>query len=98
MSGTPHPTLRPAGRDLAPTTIPGATTVTVDHAATMFDEGVVFIGVRKASDYEAGRVLGAVNLDVKTEFSEDSPSTEIGNDEAAAIAGIEAAGFAADPG
>lgn len=64
----------------------------------MFDEGVVFIDVRKASDYEAGRVPGAVNLDLKSEFSEDSLSTEIGNDEVAAMAGIEAAGSAADPG
>lgn len=71
----------PAVAEVSPMTIPGATTVTVDDAAELFDEGVVFIDVRKASDYEAGRVLGAVNLDVKTEFSEELLSAEIGKDE-----------------
>lgn len=52
----------PAQAEQAPPEVAGATTITIDEGAAMFDEGVLFVDVRKGSDYDAGRVPGAVNL------------------------------------
>lgn len=75
----------PALANLSPETVSGATTVSVEDAANLFDEGVVFIDVRKPSDYEAGRVPGAVHLDVKTAFSAESLAAVIAMDEKVVI-------------
>lgn len=64
--------LAAAAAELSPETVPGATTVTVDAAYELFDAGVVFVDVRKGSDYDAGRVPGAVHLDITTDFTEAS--------------------------
>ncbi|MFP1643359.1 rhodanese-like domain-containing protein [Pontitalea aquivivens] len=47
----------------SPTVVPGATTVTAQEAFALFEQGVAFIDVRKASDFAAGRIPGAVHLD-----------------------------------
>lgn len=75
----------PALANLSPETVNGATTISVEDAANLFDEGVVFIDVRKPSDYEAGRVPGAVHLDVKTSFSAESLGAVIAMDEKVVI-------------
>ncbi len=75
----------PALANLSPETVNGATTVSVEDAAELFDEGVVFIDVRKPSDYEAGRVPGAVHLDVKTAFSAESLAAVVAMDERVVI-------------
>ncbi len=64
----------------SPTEIAGAVTVTVDEAAELFDAGVVFVDVRKRSDFEAGSVPGAVHLDLKSDFSEDTLSGAVAKD------------------
>ncbi|WP_299934290.1 rhodanese-like domain-containing protein [uncultured Pelagimonas sp.] len=56
----------------APMTVTGATTVTVDESLELFDQGVAFVDVRKPSDFEAGRVAGAINLDLNDGFSQES--------------------------
>lgn len=56
----------------SPTTVPGATTVTVEEAFALFEKGVAFIDVRKASDFAAGRIPGAVHLDHPSNFTEES--------------------------
>jgi rhodanese-related sulfurtransferase len=68
---------------VSPTEINGATTVDAATAKQLFDRGVVFVDVRKNSDWEAGRVPGAVHLELKKVLSEDklvkvaSKATEI---------------------
>ncbi|MEP1328538.1 rhodanese-like domain-containing protein [Pseudophaeobacter sp.] len=65
----------------SPETVEGATTVTVEEAVTLFDDGVVFVDVRKPSDYEAGRITGAVHLDVKTDLTEESLAAVVAKSE-----------------
>lgn len=59
-----------AAGKLSPETVDGATTVTVKEAKTLFEDGVLFVDVRKDTDWEAGRVPGAVHLELNSVFSE----------------------------
>ena len=61
-----------AAAELSPENIDGATTVTAEAAYDLFNAGVVFVDVRKASDFDAGRVPGAVHLDVSSDLTEES--------------------------
>ena len=71
---------------VSPETIDGATTVDAAMAKKLFDEEVLFVDVRKDSDWDAGRIPGAVHLDNKKGvFSEASLSEEIGKDEKVVI-------------
>lgn len=70
---------------VSPDTVNGATTVTVDDAVALFDQGVVFVDVRKDSDYDAGRVPGAVHLDVKAAFTESSLLEHVSKDQPVVI-------------
>lgn len=54
----------------APLVIEGATTVGLDKAKSLYDEGAVFIDVRDRSAWSLGHIEGAVNLDFNAnEFS-----------------------------
>ena len=64
------PTLSSAAT--SPETVEGATTVSVETAAELFDQNVVFVDVRKGSDFDAGRIPGAVHLDIKSALTEAS--------------------------
>lgn len=75
----------PTFAELSPETIDGATTISIEDAAKFFDEGVIFVDVRKPSDYEAGRVPGAVHLDVKTNFSTETLEEATAKDERVVI-------------
>jgi len=55
---------------VSPTSIPGAKTVTAAEAKKLFDDGVMFVDVRKDSDWDAGRVPEAEHLDSKKAFTE----------------------------
>jgi len=66
---------------VSPVTVDGATTVTVDEAVELFDEGVVFVDVRKDSDFDAGRIPGAIHLDIKSAFTESALSEVVAKDE-----------------
>lgn len=61
----------PAEAAVSPTEIDGATTIDAATAKQFFDRGVTFIDVRKDSDWKAGRVPGAVHLELKKVFSEE---------------------------
>ena len=61
----------------APLEVNGARTITIDEGAALFDEGVLFVDVRKASDFDAGRVPGAVNFYVH-DMTEDMLVAEVG--------------------
>ena len=71
----------PAFAELAPMTIDGATTISVEEAATLFDEGVTFVDVRSASDFEGGRIPGAHLLDSELEFTQEALAAIVGKDD-----------------
>lgn len=50
----------------------GATTVNVDEAKWLFDEGVVFIDVRNSRFFARRHVPGAFHLDMKDVFSRET--------------------------
>lgn len=56
----------------SPESVPGAVTVSAEEASPMFDAGVPFVDVRSDSDYEAGRIPGAIHLELKSNFSEEA--------------------------
>ncbi len=70
----------------SPLVIDGAVTVSAEEAKALFDSEVLFVDVRKDSDWDAGRIPGAVHLDNKKGvFSEAALSAEIGKDEKVVI-------------
>jgi len=70
-----------AGDKISPMTVDGATTVTTDEAKKLFDEGALFVDVRRDSDWEAGRVQDAVHLNIKSTFNEENLLKELKKDE-----------------
>ena len=66
-------------------TVDGAKTVTTEEAKKLFDDGVLFIDVRKDKDQNAGRVSDAVQLNIKTKLSEETLSAEIKKTDPAVI-------------
>jgi rhodanese-related sulfurtransferase len=69
----------------SPLTIDGAETIDTDTARSLFDQEVAFVDVRKGSDWDAGRVPGAIHLDIKSAYSEDSLVSEVKKDEMVVI-------------
>ena len=67
--------------DVSPQTVAGATTVDTAKARELFDKEVLFVDVRKNSDWDAGRIPGAVQLELKKVFSEETLSAEAGKDD-----------------
>ncbi|MCB1753055.1 MAG: rhodanese-like domain-containing protein [Gammaproteobacteria bacterium] len=68
--------------DLSPETIPGATTIDGNQAKAMFDQGVLFVDPRKDADWEAGRIPGAVHLELNKQLSEKALLEEASKDDA----------------
>lgn len=69
----------------SPETVNGATTVNTVKAKSLFDNEVLFLDVRKDSDWDAGRVPGAIHIELKKKLNEVSLSAEIKKDEAVVI-------------
>lgn len=65
----------------SPATVAGATTIDTGQALALFDQEVAFVDVRKDSDWDAGRIPGAIHLDVKKALSEESLASEVKKDE-----------------
>lgn len=65
----------------SPLSVTGATTVNVNEAKAMFDKGVAFIDVRNSKDWGAGRIPGAIHLDVKSAFNEKALQKVVKKDE-----------------
>lgn len=65
----------------SPLTVAGATTVDTAKARALFDQGVAFVDARKDSDWEAGRIPGAIHLDVKKALTEEALAAEVKKDE-----------------
>ena len=69
----------------SPTTVAGATTVDTSKAKALFDQEVLFLDVRKQSDWDAGRIPGAEHLELKKAFTADSLGGLIKKDEPVVI-------------
>lgn len=67
--------------EVSPMTVDGATTISAAEAKSMFDDGVLFVDVRSDKDWNAGRIPGAVHLELKQVFTDESLSNEAGKDE-----------------
>ena len=64
----------------SPLKIEGAKTVNATEAKSLFDKGVTFIDLRTDAAFEAGRIPGAVHLEFKTKFSQESLEKEAKKD------------------
>lgn len=54
----------PAMAANSPLTIPGATKISTAKAKKLFDKGILFLDVRRNSDWDAGRIPGAKHLEL----------------------------------
>ncbi|OUS24783.1 hypothetical protein A9Q99_23605 [Gammaproteobacteria bacterium 45_16_T64] len=66
-----------AADKISPETVTGATTVNASEAKALFDQGVLFVDVRKDKDWNAGRIPDALHLNVKTLFNAENLLKEI---------------------
>ena len=74
-----------AGDKVSPMTIDGAQLVNSDQAKKLFEDGVLFIDVRKDSDWNSGRIPDAIHLNSKSDFSEANLLKEMKKTDAAVI-------------
>ncbi len=65
----------------SPETVAGATTVDGAKAKALFDKGAVFVDMRSDKDWGAGRIPGAVFLELKTNFTEASLGAKVKKDQ-----------------
>ncbi|MBT3813417.1 MAG: rhodanese-like domain-containing protein [Gammaproteobacteria bacterium] len=56
----------------APEQVNGAVTVSTKYAKKLLNQGVTFIDVRRATDYQASHIQGAHHLDLKLDLTEGS--------------------------
>ena len=70
-----------ASEEVSPEAIDGATTVDGAKAKALFDEGALFVDTRKDSDWEAGRIPGALHLELKKVYSKEALLEEAAADE-----------------
>lgn len=66
-----------AGDKVSPEAVTGATTVDAKKAKELFDQGIIFVDVRKDSDWNAGRIPDAIHLDLKTIFNAENLEKEV---------------------
>lgn len=69
----------------SPETVAGAVTIDAAQAKKLFDEEAAFIDVRKDKDWTAGRVPGAIHLELKQVFTEESLGEVVNKDDAVVI-------------
>jgi len=74
-----------AQANTSPETVPGATTVDSAQAKQLFDDGALFVDVRKTTDWDAGRIPDALHLDIKSAFSKEALSAEAAANESIVI-------------
>lgn len=67
----------PAHADVSPTAVEGATTIDTAKARELFEKEIAFVDVRKDSDWDAGRVPGAIHIELKKVYSPDTLSEEV---------------------
>jgi len=57
-------------KSLAPEQVEGAVTVSTKRAKSLMNQGVVFIDVRRVTDYQASHIQWAILLDLKLDLTE----------------------------
>ncbi|MDH5648295.1 MAG: rhodanese-like domain-containing protein [Gammaproteobacteria bacterium] len=65
---------------ISPQDVPGARTITAAEAKKLFDREVEFVDVRNDKDWDAGRIPGAIHLDLKKSFTEEELAKIVGKD------------------
>ena len=70
MIMTPH--AKSGAEYVSPETVLGAITIDTARAKTLFDSSAIFVDVRTDADWEAGRIPGAVHLDLDRALTEAS--------------------------
>ena len=63
--------------DATPQQVPGATTVDAAAAKQLFDQEAAFVDLRKENVWNGGRIPGAIWLDFKNAFSEETLGAEV---------------------
>ena len=71
----------PSLAEQSPTQVTGATSVDAAGAKALFDREAAFVDPRKSADWDAGRIPGAIHLDLKSVFNEQNLSDQVGKDE-----------------
>jgi rhodanese-related sulfurtransferase len=66
--------------EMAPETIPGVTTIDAKAAKALYDGGTPFVDTRGDTDWDAGRIAGAVHMDSKT-ITDDGLAKLVGKDQ-----------------
>ena len=74
-----------AAEYVSPETVPGVTTIDTAQAKAFFERGVVFIDVRSDADWAAGRIPGAVHLELEKVFTEASFGAVVRHDQEVVI-------------
>lgn len=65
---------------VSPTQVNGAATIDAAAAKALFEKRVVFIDVRADADWDAGRIPGAIHLELKKGFTEATLSGAVAKD------------------
>ena len=65
----------------SPLTVEGARTVNATEAKALFDKGVTFVDLRTDAAFDAGRIPGAVHLEFKTNFTDETLGKEAKKDQ-----------------
>ncbi|MFT5208150.1 MAG: rhodanese-related sulfurtransferase [Candidatus Omnitrophota bacterium] len=63
---------RTAKGKVSPLEVEGAATITAQEAKALFDRAVIFIDVRKDSDWDNSRIPEATHIELKKAFTEES--------------------------
>jgi len=66
---------------VSPEAVPGAITIDTAKAKALFDHGVVFVDVRNDADWAAGRIPGAIHLELKHVFSAETLGAVVAKDQ-----------------
>lgn len=61
----------------SPEQVSGATTIDAQQAKQLFDNEALFVDVRKDSDWNAGRIPGAIHIELKKRFDEAALNQQI---------------------
>ena len=69
----------------SPMEVPGATTIDTKKAKELFDKEILFVDVRKNSDWDAGRIPGAEHIELKKVYSAETLGKAVGKDEPVVI-------------
>ena len=69
----------------SPEEVPGATTITVEEAKRLYDQGVTIIDVRSPRLYARRHIPGVHHLDLKTAYTMDALAALAGKDDTVVI-------------